>query len=371
VSIAAAVNPRDVREFCSWSARLYEDDPHYVQPLITAWMDKLSPEKDPFWKHASRALFVAKRGGRTVGSIAAVHDRSRGAIGHFAYFECIDDSTVAKALIDAAKHWLKLRGCSSLEGPYNLSASDEHGVLVDGYNTRPAVMEGHHRQYYTKLLESAGLVGLREAYAWLVTTPEGNRDLTSIFPDKLTKGAARARKNPAVSVRSLDLTQWHDEVTLTHGLYNRAMATVPEFVPMDEGSFRTLCESFKPIVDSELIKIVAVEGKAVGFAIALPDANEALQCARGELSWRTAARVWLRSRKLKRAVFKVLVIDPDYRQRGLESLLIEEVAKAILQRGFTEADLSLTGEENVKINMILAGLGFTVYRRYRVYRCDL
>lgn len=371
IEIRSVQERSDLKTFCQWSAKLYADDPNYVQPLINGLMDKLSPGKDPFWTHASRELFLATRNGQIVGSIGAVVDHTRAPIGQFAYFECIDDEAVARALFDRARESLRSRGCTSIEGPYNLSGSDEHGILVDGFNTRPAVMEGHHRQYYAKLVESAGLTSLREAYAWLVKPPAGTRDVAEIFPEKLTKGAARARKNPAVSVRPMDLGRWDEEIKLTHGLYNAAMSTVPDFVPMDLGSFRMLCESFKPIVDPDLVKVVCVEGKAVGFAISLPDANEALQSAHGELSLRTLPKVWLRSRRPSRAVFKVLCIDPAFRQRGLESLLIEEVARTILDRGFSEADLSLTGEENVKINMILAGLGFTVYRRYRLYRGTL
>ncbi len=371
VEVTAVHDVKRLREFCSWSAVLYADDPNYVQPLMQSLMDKLTPGKDPFWEHASRELFIARRNGRVCGSIGAVVDRTRAPVGQFAYFECVDDVRVAKALFERASESLRKKQCTSIEGPYNLSGSDEHGILVDGFDTRPAVMEGHHRPYYARLVEACGLTQLREAYAWLVKAPEGTRDLTKIFPDKLTRGAARARKNPAVSVRSMDLTRWDDEVRLTHGLYNRAMSTVPDFVVMDEGSFKTLCESFKPIVDPGLVKIVFVDQTAVGFAIALPDANEALQYARGKLGLWTIGRVWLKSRKLTRAVFKVLVIDPAYRQRGLEALLIEEVAQTILDRGFLEADLSLTGEENVKINMILAGLGFTIYRRYRLYRAGL
>jgi GNAT superfamily N-acetyltransferase len=368
---------RELEQFCRWPATLYADDPNYVQPIVRDLMKRLTPERDPFWKHADRELFLATRDGHIVGTIAAVLDRARldvkkDGTGQFGWFECINDHRVAGALFDHAKRWLRERGCTAIEGPYNPSASEDHGIQIEGFDTRPALMEGHHRPYYASLVERAGLTGLHEAYAWMVKPPaDGSKDLSKIFPEKLTKAAARARSKKDVRVRSMDLSRWEQEVRLAHELYNKAMATVADFVPLELGTFLTLCESFRPIIDPEIIKIVEVNGVGAGFALVLPDANQALQHAHGAITPFNALRVWRESKRLTRACFKILVIDPAYRSRGLESLLIEECTKAILDKGFTEADLSLTGEENVKINFILYGLGFAIYRKYKTYRCAL
>ena len=61
------------------------------------------------------------------------------------------------------------------------------------------------------------------------------------------------------------------------------------------------------------------------------------------------------------------MIRPEFRGRGLESLLIAETARAIFARGFREVDMSLTGEDNENMQRMMAGLGMQVYRRYRVY----
>ncbi|MDP3278200.1 MAG: hypothetical protein Q8Q09_23640 [Deltaproteobacteria bacterium] len=376
VQIREAMGPLGVRVFCGWSSALYRDDSYYVQPLTSELVKRLSVETDPFWKTAERALFLAYRDGNLVGRVAAVLDHERQRVksdrtGQFGWFECINDPAVAGALFDAARAWLRVHGCDAIEGPYNPSATDEHGILVEGFETRPAVMEGHHRPYYESLVESAGLTRLREAYAWLVKAPKDKADLASIFPDKLTRAATRARSKPGVRTRALDLTRWDDEVGQAFHLFNRAMSTVDEFVPMDESSFRALCASFRPIVDAELIKLLEIDGRMVGYAMVIPDINEALQLAHGSLDPVSAVRVYMKAKKLTRACFKVLVIDPDFRQRGLESMLIEDAARAMIDKGYLEADLSLTAEENVKINWILAGLGFTIYRRYRTYRGSL
>ena len=61
------------------------------------------------------------------------------------------------------------------------------------------------------------------------------------------------------------------------------------------------------------------------------------------------------------------MILPDYQNRGVELLLVVQVAQAIWNQGYTEADMSLTGEENEKSTRFQENLGFKVYRRYRIY----
>ncbi|MBL8684302.1 MAG: hypothetical protein JNK05_34325 [Myxococcales bacterium] len=374
IQVTPARSRREIELFCRWPATLYRGDPNYVQPITAQLADRLTPGRDPFWNNASRELFLARRDGELVGTIAAIVDPHRFAVkkdrvGHFGWFECIEDPRVASALFDAARAWLRAKGCEGIEGPYNPSVAEEHGIQVDGFDTRPAMMESHHKRYYADYAQRAGLEPGLEAYAWLVKAPEGgSKELAKIFPEKLTRAAARARSNKSVRVRTMDLARWDEEIRLAHDLFNRSLATVEGFVPMPWDTFRTICESFKPIVDPSLIKLVEVDGKAAGFALVLPDANEALQLANGRLDPVGLYRVWRKMKRLERACFKILVIDPAFRSRGLESLLIEDCTIAMLDKGYREADLSLTGEENVKINFILAGLGFTVYRRYRVYR---
>ena len=71
--------------------------------------------------------------------------------------------------------------------------------------------------------------------------------------------------------------------------------------------------------------------------------------------------------RIKRVSFKILMILPEFQGRGIEALLIYEIARRIWQRKFREVDMSLAGEENIKSNRFTDNLGFKVYLRYRIY----
>ena len=53
----------DLKEFVELAYRIYAGDPNWPPPLRSdvRWM--LDETKNPFWKHAKRRLFLARRGG--------------------------------------------------------------------------------------------------------------------------------------------------------------------------------------------------------------------------------------------------------------------------------------------------------------------
>lgn len=371
VSIRSVDDRRTMEQFIRFPWRIYANDPQWVPPLIGVQRDKLDPAVNPFWRHAERKLFMAMRGGEPVGTIAAIVDREPHAVssgdGVFGFFESIDAPDVARALLDAAGEHLRSHGRTRMIGPYSPASTDEYGVLIDGFDTRPSLMEAHSPRYYAALMESAGMSKLRDAYAWLVKAPPGTTRAEELFPERLASVVRHVRRSAGVHMRALDPSRWDAEVETVCRLFNESLATVPEFVPLALAEFRATTKSFRSFAEPEFVRFIEVDGQPVAFALAVPDINEALQRVNGRLFPVGALRLWWKRRHLRRASFKILGVLPKYRHRGFDALLVLEVAQALLDRGYTEADLSMTGEENTRINGYLEALGLEIYRRNRVY----
>src|SRR4029078_347009 len=106
-TISPVASKRDLKDFVDLPFRLYASDPSWVPPLKSdvRWM--VDESKNPFFKHAWRKLFLARRDGRVVGRVAAIvddaHNRVHGdKTAFFGFFECEDDREAAAALLDAA-----------------------------------------------------------------------------------------------------------------------------------------------------------------------------------------------------------------------------------------------------------------------------
>ncbi len=352
---------------------IYRGDRFWVAPLLDSRRERLDPERNPFWKTAERELWLVKRGQEVAGTLAAFwpRDGQAGGVGYFGFFEVHDDQEAARLLLEAGSDWLRARGAGCARGPYNPSQNDEPGILVEGFDSRPAITQGHNPGYYARLLEACGFHYHNDLVARLARLPDGIRRAEEILPLRLAAVAERAAKRADLRVRRLEPKHWRDEIALACDLYNRSMVHVADAVPIPLEEFLALAEGFRPILDPRLALIAEVAGRPVGFVLALPDINEALQPLNGRLDAFRLLRLWWGSKRLRRLCFKILVILPEYQGRGVEAVLISELGQGILERRFQEVDMSLTGDDNPQSSLFQEHLGFRVYRRYRVYQKDL
>jgi GNAT superfamily N-acetyltransferase len=366
---------RDFNQFVHLPWMIYRDDPYWVAPLLSERINKLDKEKNPYWQDAERQLWMVLDGKRPVGTIAAFIDHRRQDLlqtreGLFGFFESIPDEQVSRILLDAAADWLRQREQTMMVGPYNPSPSDEVGILVEGFDSRPAVLEAHTPRYYPAFMESYGMKKYNDLLARLYQRLPGVT-LEQAFPEKLRRIAEIVSRREDVKIRSIRTEAWEDEIRLACQIYNQALASLPGYVPISEVEFSIFAHGLRSLIDPGMAMIAEVSGEPVGFAIALPDINEALQHVNGRLGPLGLLRLWWYARRLKRVSFKILVMRPEFQKRGIEALLIFRVVRTIWERGFTEVDMSLTGEENIKSTLYQEHLGMPVYRRYRIYSKEL
>jgi GNAT superfamily N-acetyltransferase len=371
ITLKPVISSRERRDFVTFPWQIYRRDPCWVPPLISEKLDRLDPDKNPFWRTAEQALWIAYVDGRPSGTIAGIIDHhsletTHQPVGQFGFFECINDAQVAGQMLDAVAEWARMKGMAALRGPFNPSPSDEVGILVEGFETRPAILEAHTPPYYPALIEGAGFHKFNDSLARLVIRGQSDR-LEDLLPEKLRRVAAQASQRPDLVIRPIRIDDWDGEIQLACQIYNAALACLPDYTPISEAEFARFAESIRPFLDPRMALLAEANCQPVGFALALPDMNEALQHVNGRLDLPGMVKLWWYSRKLSRVSFKVLMILPEYQGRGLEAVLIERISHAIWDLGYKEIDMSLTGEENVKSLRLQENLGFKVYRRYRVY----
>ena len=370
LSIRPVSDEHELKQFILFPWMRYQDDPYWVAPMVSERSARLSRKLNPFWHTNVSSKWIAWRGSQPVGTIlaAAPTRATRGSFGTFGFFECLDDPAAASALLEGACAWLKDRGIKKICGPYNPSPTDEPGILVDGFETRPAIMTGHNPPLYQSLLKSAGFTKREDMVARLATLPPDAKEAGDIMPPRLAEMAARAGRRPDLVVRRFNPRAYDSEIQNAWRIYNTALTPVAGFTPIPWEEFSAMAEGFRPFLDPNLALVAEVGGNPAGFILLLPDLNEALQAAKGGQGPLGMLRFMWHRFKLSRVSFKILVILPEYQGRGIEAVLINQAAKAIVRRGYREIDMSLTGEENVKSSLFQERLGLQIYRRYRIYQ---
>jgi GNAT superfamily N-acetyltransferase len=349
---------------CAWP--IYAGDPCWVPPLIGDMKTALNRKKHPFHRHADVELFTAVRARRAVGRIAAIANHNHNEfhqdrMGFFGLFESVDDPVVATTLLDRAEAWLRGRGMDMCRGPMNLSTNDElwcPGILIDGFDTPPAIMMGHNRPYYQALVEGAGYTKSRDLLTYWIDTSRMTR---------IERSAERLMRRGRFTIRSLDMSRLQEEVAVIQEIYNSAWERNWGFVPMTEEEIQHLASALRPVVNPDLCAMAFVDDEPVGFALALPDYNQALKHINGRLFPLGLPKLLWYRRRINVARTLTLGVKPDHRGTGLDALLILHLFRTGQKIGMPEGECSWILEDNVPMRHALERFGATVRKTYRVY----
>ena len=366
----------DTAEFVRAGHEVFRDDPAWIAPLQMMIGDRLNPKKEPFHKHAEVALFTAWKDGRLVGRTSATVDRVwldtwKDDTGHFGYFDTVDDVEVARALIGEAEAWLKARGMKRMNGPMSLSASQEVGVLVDGFEHPPVLDMAHSRRYQGALAEACGLVKEKDLFAWRYETKNG-------FNARTERAWKHLAETPEVRLRSVNVKKLRDELGIIMEIYNETWAGKWGYIPISSEELDKMAADMSLVLDPDMAFIAEVDGKAAGMCISVPNLNEVITDLDGKLFPFGWAKLLYRT-KVKHPDSARLIllgvresIRKNVKRYGfLSAAMYVEVARRGRDKGYKWAELSWTREDDAPINLGIRSMGAAVYKTYRVYEKQL
>ncbi len=358
---------RDLKRFVALPYQLYRGDPLWVPPLRRDVRTLLSRTANPFFEHGEAEYFLAWRGTKPVGRIAAISNRLHNEthedkVGFFGFFETTNDLAVAQALLDHARDWLRKKGHDRMRGPASFSVNDECGLLVDGFNTPPTILMAHNPAWYATLLEQAGFTTAKN----LLVYQNQHRGVT---PERLTRATDIIKQRQGITIRPLDLQDFSAEVNRIKALYNVAWVNNWGYVPMTDHEIDHAAAQFRPVVVPEMAPIVEKDGRPIAFALALPDLNVVFRSNRsGYLLPSLPRLLWsLRPGKISRLRILLLGIEPAFRGKGIDAVLYHHIWTRGVARGFYWGEAGWILEDNPAMQVGLEKIGFSVYKTYRLY----
>jgi GNAT superfamily N-acetyltransferase len=355
--------------FIKFQWRPYEGNPYWVPPLIMDRKKLIDRKNNPFYKHAGMELFLAERDGEVVGRIGAIvndnHNREHNEnIGFFGFFECINDQSVAHALFDAAKAWLRAKGVTAMRGPASPSVNDEYGLLIDGFDKSPAILMTYNPAYYQRLIENYGFKKEKDLYAYYI-----HKD--KVFNEKFTRISKVVEKREGLVVRSLNMKDFDNEVKLIRDLYNRGWSRNWGEVPMTNEEFEYVAKDLKPVVNPHLVIIAESKGKPVGFGMTLPDLNIVLKNNRRGYLIPALIRLILFKKRIDFVRIVILGVLPEYANSGIGAALFYETGRRCVEQGYPHGEASWVIEDNVMMNRGAELMQGERWKTYRIYQLSL
>ena len=371
IEIRAIKGQRDRETFLTFPWRIYHNDPLWVPPILAERRKVIDPQRGVFFQRGEAECFIAWRGIQPVGTICcaedkAAHETTPWKDGLFGFFECVNDPSIAHALIDHAAAWARQRGLDAINGPFNLDYEDAYGILIEGRDRPPAVYCGHTPAYYQAFFEDYGFeLGRADNLAFAIDIDPSNP-----HQQRLQRLAEKVRQRGHFRVRGANLADWDNEIERILDLLNRSLAHLGGFIPWRRDTLTELLEPFRKIADPELVLFAEkMDGEVVGWLPGIPNLNEALIHANGlRYPWNYIPLFWYMRRQPACLAIKSVLVPPEYWDTGAAVLMFAEMGTRAAARGYRWADLSLTSIDNPRTPILANHMGAVLYKRYRTYR---
>ena len=360
---------RDLRTFIDLPFRLHANHPLWVPPLKLERRMFLNRRINAFFSHGEAEYFLARRDGRVVGRITAqvnhaFNDHRRARWGWFGFLEFERDPEALAALLDAAAGWLRERGQERMVGPASFAMNDESGVLIEGYELRPMILQAWNPPYYAELLEAAGMTKAMDLLMWKLEV----EDRSAVLP-VIWELAGRVQSEHGIRVRPMRRRQLRKDMDAFAEVYNAAWSKNWDFVPYSKKDLDAYAQELQLAFDKNWFMIAEKEdtGEVVGMAITVPDLNQVLAQMHGRLLPFGWWKFLTKGRRITRVRVGFLGVKPSYQHTGVAARLYEEHYNAAERTPQSGGEMGWILETNTAMNRGMEAMGGQVVKRYRIY----
>jgi hypothetical protein len=331
---------------------------------------RMLDSRHPFYQHSAAAFFLAIDGGRDVGRLAVLdnahynsYNSSRTAF--FYLFECEPRAEAAHGLFAAAAGWAASRGLTEIIGPKGFTALDGMGLLVRGFEHRPALGIPYNPPYYEELIAAAGFIPDGD-------TLSGRVDRSFVLPDKIRRAARLVQERIGLRVHPFtSRAELRAFVPRLEGLYNAALEGTSGNTPLTPDEARSMAQQIIWFADPGLIKLILKGDELAGFLFAYPDISAAIQRTGGRLWPLGWADLLTELRRTRRLNVNGMGVLPRFRGLGATALLFCELYNSVRAGGFDDAEVVQIGAENARMLNEIRGLQIDFYKTHRMFRREL
>ncbi len=370
ITIKEVKTDKELQEFIDFPEKLYKDNPYYVPQLNFDQIDTLSPRRNPAYEFCDAALYIAYRGKESVGRVAAIVNRKANEQWNhqevrFGWLDFVDDKEVSAALIAKVEDFGRERGMDKIVGPLGFTDLDPEGMLIAGYDRLSTMATLYNFPYYADHMDSLGFEKDADWQEYKVTVPEK-------VPEKYVRVAEIVRKRENLHVRKLTRRIIRKENygrKLFH-LICECYKDLYNYTVLPDDLADKYIGFYLTILDLDYLTMIENEkNEIVAFGISMPSLASALIKSRGKMLpfgwWHLAKSLFF---KHDEGIELLLVgVRPDYRNRGVNALIFEELCQIFIDKGAKWAETNAILEDNLACQALWQYFDTECVKRRRAY----
>ena len=367
IQITPVITGNDLKTFIYLPEKIHRKHANWVHPLYMDDKVFFNPKKNKSFAFADTILFLAWLNGQAVGRIMGIINHKYNELhgeknARFCFLECYEDYDIARELVSSVESWAREKGMEKLIGPLAFSDKDPQGVLIEGFEERVLIATNYNFPWMRDYLEKLGFEKELDLLSYKVQIPE-------TMPEYLLRVYERAVKNGNLQVHEFTarkaLRPW---IVPIFRLINETYSHIYGFIPLTEKEMNEFADRYLPVLNPRFIFVITNSNEeVVAFLISMPELSEGIRKARGRIfpfGW------WhiLRESKRTRLLTMLLgAIKPEYRGKGLDSILGIKLLEAAHRVRMEVMDSHLILESNTPMRTEYERIGGVIHKRYRIF----
>ena len=373
ISIKEVNDKKTLNDFVDFIYENYKGDKNFVPPLRSDYIKYVQGVDNDLNEAGPNIKYICYDDGRVVGRLLVgvnniINEYHGFKEGYISLFECVENYEYAEKLLDKAVEFLKSHGMTKVKGPLSLpGGEDNRGFIVDNFDAQPFIMNTYNKKYYNDFFIKYGFEKYFDCYAYKDTIE--NADI-----ERYEKLVPYAMKKFDFRVDNINLSNVDKDAMDIMNVLERALPREwDDFAPPREEEIRKIVKQLVPFADSDLI-FIARDNKTnepIGFNITLPDYNQAIKKMNGRLFPFGFLKFLYYKRKINRIRFFVLFVVPEYRKKGVTSVMYLKTYLNALKKGYTELEGSTIWEYNRDMMNDVESFGAKINITYRIYQKDI
>jgi hypothetical protein len=349
VIIKEVESKSELKKFVKFPFSLYAKNNFWIPPLIFDEINTLDKTKNPAFEFCKAKYWLAYKKERIVGRVAAIINKRYIELWNnnymrFGWLDFIDDEEVSSSLMNAVESWAGENNIEAIHGPLGFTDFDPEGLLVEGFNEIGTFGSIYNDPYYPAHLEKLGYIKDTDWIEFKISPP-------AEVPEKISRIANLVLKKYNLKVlkvkKAKELLPYGREI---FNVINDTFKDLYGFVVLSEKQIDLYIKQYFNFIRPDYVPIILDKsGKIIAFGITMPSLSLASQKAKGRLLPFGFIHLLRAIKKNDCADLYLTGVRPDYQDKGINAILINEMAKVYIKDKIRCVETNRELETNYKI----------------------
>lgn len=241
---------------------------------------------------------------------------------YLGFFECENSDETATYIFTYAENFAVRNSFARLVGPVDASFWIKYRLKINMFDRKPYTGEPYNKDYYPKMFRDNGFTVIKHYTSSIYDTVE------KTFHNEKYEQRLRDFISSGYEIKSPDMEHWDKTVADIYRMITKLFSDFPIYKGISEADFAKNFESYKLIINFDMVKMAYYKGKAVGFFISIPNYGNVVYHTKNPLN---LAKIMKTKHKPHDYVMLYMGVEPEH--RGLGKALVQSVINVFSENG--------------------------------------